>query len=65
MTAPNPLLSLSVADLIKEVEATIEGIQTALNLVEKFEVFLPAQYRAPLDELQKTLAVVDGFLKKL
>jgi hypothetical protein len=56
---------LNVGDLLKEVEAALDGITKALALVDKFAVFLPAQYRTPLTELESVLTTVSDFVHKL
>lgn len=65
MTAPNPTLNLTVGELLQDVKASLAAIETALNLVDKFAPLLPAQYRAPLEDLQKLLTTVDGFISKI
>lgn len=65
MTAPNALLSLSVGDLLKQVQTALNDIEAALSLIDKFTVFLPAQYKAPLVELESVLKTVNDFVQKL
>jgi hypothetical protein len=65
MTAPNPVLGLTVGELLTDAKASLAAIETALNLVDKFAAFLPAQYRTPLEDLRTLLSTVDGFLSKI
>lgn len=65
MTAPNPLLNLTVGELLQDVKTSLAAIGTALNLVDKFAALLPAQYRTPLKDLETLLTTVDGFISKI
>lgn len=61
----NPVLDLTVGSLLQDVQKGLADIETALALIDKFTVFLPAQYRLPLQELQKILKTVSDVIAKL
>lgn len=60
-----PVLDLTVGNLLQDVQKGLADIETALALIDKFAVFLPAQYRAPLEELRKLLQTVSDVVAKL
>jgi hypothetical protein len=63
MTAPTP--SISVGNLVNDVKTGLTDVIAVLAFIDKFAAFLPAQYRLPLEELQKLLQTVDSFLSKV
>lgn len=63
MTAPTPVNGLE--QFLQEIEKYVAMAQTTLAFVEKFENFLPAGWRAPLETLVNDLNTVNTFLHKL
>lgn len=65
MTSPNPLNSISVGTLVAEAQKDLDAIASALALIDKFAVLLPAQYRTPLESLEKLITTINGYVQKL
>ena len=59
------LSKLSVADLVAEFEKALPVLISAVEVVDKFGVFLPANVKVTLDEAVKILTAVQSIVGKL
>ena len=59
------LSTLSVADLIKELEDGVSALTSALEVVEKFDVFLPKNIQTIVSEAVTVLSAVQSVITKI
>ncbi len=61
---PPEAFNLSFDDIKSQVDKVVDALDTAMDFVDRFAWFIPAQYKTSLEELHKIVQWVNSALDK-